>query len=1252
MAVNIGPKIGIDGEKEYRKQINDLITQQKTFGAEMRELESDFNSNASAMDKNRKKGELLEKSIKNQEKTVEELEKGLEASKKKYGENSQQTQKWKQAVANAKTELNKMKTELNKLPKSLQAVGQGMQSVGKKMKSVGDTMTKHVTAPIAAVGAASIAAYKEVDSAMDIIAKKTGATGTALDDLQESAKGIATTIPTSFETAASAVGEVNTKFGLTGTALDDLSTKFVKFAKVNDQDVSASVEGTQKVMAAFGVETKDAGKLLDAMTKTGQKTGISMDTLQTSMVKNGAALQEMGLDAYQAADFLGQVETSGADTSQVMAGLSKALVNANKEGKTLPQALGEFQEIMDSTATDQEKLTAATELFGKKAGPAIYQACQEGSLSFKNFSTDASEYLGAVESTFDAVVDPADEFQIVMNNLKLLGSEVGKSMLTAAAPAIENVGKKLKDAADWFGDLDEGEQTFIIQSALMAAAVGPAISAVGRLTEGAGKVVEAIAGWSGIPGSIGALLTNPVLAGAIAVGGLIAAFNLLDKDVGYVNESVQGVVTGTNEAITALDSATGSLSKTLSDAESELGEINAQADVADGLINELAALEGQTKLTAEQQGRMRTIVGELNSMYPDLGLAIDDSTGSLNKSTAEIKSYVENARKMKLVEAYQKAASKGYEDLAEAHIELGRAQDQQSKNQETINGLLEEQERLNSLVQDSEGNWVDSAGDFVMAANARDQALQDNANDLMVAEEKQDDLNKATEKAQQVYDDAQGTIAEYEQAAIDTAAEIESMTSTTEENTGSMEDNTEAAEENAAAVDSWASKLAQGAAGALVSIASAESAWNDLYEATRDSISKQIGLFDEWDESTELTISDIKKNLQSQITGMQKYNSNMQKLTKAAVDSNDPNFKAFVKSLEEMGIGAAGEVDLIVKAMEDGSGDFNEILSLFGSEQAEMDGLAETLAYVENDFTTPMDTLMTKAAGSLGKVFGDDTMKKGLKNFGGLVMGAVKENQKLEESASKTGKSVENTVDKAGKNLETTASTSSQSAKSSIEGEVGKADPKPEVKKVEVPKTVTDLAKSTITKSVNNVHGEVTKVDGGATAGKAAKSDIEGKIDNMSGKVTSVSVASGALSNIRTAISNFLQNNPITAAIKAAVTKHAEGGFTYKQQLSWLSEGNQPEVVIPLASSKRARAMELYQETGQRLGVATPYTETMTMTQRDSGQTGVKVSFDTERLYAACAAGAKEGIENSHISIYVGEREVGRVMRGMGVVFA
>jgi chromosome segregation ATPase len=154
----------------------------------MRELESSFDANTSAMEKNRKKGELLEKSIKNQEKQVEELEKGLEAAKDKYGENATQTQKWKQAVSNAKTELNKMRTELNKVPKPLSEIGKSMKNAGKQMQTIGSTLTKSVTAPLTAVGVASVAAFKEVDDGMDKLAKMTGATRQELKNLEGTAK--------------------------------------------------------------------------------------------------------------------------------------------------------------------------------------------------------------------------------------------------------------------------------------------------------------------------------------------------------------------------------------------------------------------------------------------------------------------------------------------------------------------------------------------------------------------------------------------------------------------------------------------------------------------------------------------------------------------------------------------------------------------------------------------------------------------------------------------------------------------------------------------------------------------------------------------------------------------------------------------------------------------------------------------------------------------------------------------------------
>lgn len=1255
MAVNIGPKIGIDGEKEYRKQINDLITQQKTFSAEMRELESSFDDNASAMDKNRKKSELLQKSIKNQEKQVEELEKGLEASREKYGENSSQTQKWKQAVSNAKTELNKMRTELEKVPKPLTEIGKGFQNAGKKMKAVGDNMTKYVTAPLAAMGAASIAAFKEVDDGLDQIARTTGATGAELSAMETAAKNIATTIPTSFETAGAAIGEVNTKFGVTGQELEGLTTKFVKFADVNGTDVKSSVDGVQKVMAAFGLETQDAGRLLDAMTKTGQKTGVSMDSLQSSMLKNATALQDMGLNAYDAAQFLGQVETSGADTSTVMSGLSKALVNANEEGKTLPQALSDFQAVMSSTASDQDKLTAATELFGKKAGPAIYNACKSGSLSFESLSTDASEYLGSVESTFDAVLDPADDFTVAMNSLKVLGAEVGESLLTAAAPALQQVGEDLKDAADWFGKLDSNQQAFIIKAGIAFAAGGPILSGIGRVTEGIGGIVTKVGEMGGVPASIGAFLTNPLGLATLATAGVIGGLSLVETAATYSDEKIDSVVTGTTEAVTAMDTATESLTGTLKTAQDSLGAIDAEADAANELIDELSELESQSSLTAEQQARMKSIVSELNSMYPGLNLQIDTQSGKLNKTTKEMKTYVEQSKKMKMLEAYQNAATKGYEDLAAAHVALNMARQQASDNLEVINGLESEHARLVGLTNDGFNNLYDSEGNYVMRQEEMTAALTTVSANLRDARNKQDELNTATEEAQTTYDTASATIAEYDKAAEETAAELDALTSSTEDSTATMDANTQAASANGDAVGSWGQRIADATAAAASGIAGTAGEWANLFTETRDSISGQLNMFDEWEQNSELSFKQMRKNLKSQIDGMNNYAENMGKLSKAAVESSDPNFKAFVQHLASMGIDAAGEVQTLVDAMENKPGLFNKYVAMFGENYQEaIDNVAAVQTYVESDFTTGTTSGLVAVKDAFTGAFGDGGIQTAIQGFGTRLKEAAKNSQQFGKTAESTASTVDSAVRSSGKTLTSTAKSSTDTATSYTTNKINGMELSPEVDKVEVPDSVVGLAKNILTNGLDGVHGKVTKINGAGDAAKSAKATAESKMDSMTGKVTKISVSSDALTNLKNSVSNFFQNNPITAWLKgkASAAGHAEGGFTYTEQLSWLSEGNQPEVVIPLSASKRTRAMSLYEETGERLGVASPVVDTYSINTPTISQQDVRIQFDADRLYAACAAGAKSGMENADIRIYVGDREAGRILRNMGVAFA
>ena len=1248
MAVNIGPKIGIDGEKEYRKQINDLITQQKTFSAEMRELESSFDDNTSAMEKNRKKGELLEKQIANQEKQVEELEKGLKASEEKYGENATETQKWKQAVANAKTELNKMKKELDKVPRSMKQVGEAMQSAGKKMQSVGSGMTKYVTAPLAAIGAASIAAFNEVDEGMDIIVKKTGATGEALESLQTSAKNIATTIPTSFETAGEAIGVVSTKFGLVGEDLEDLSGKFIKFANLNDEDVSTAIEGTQKVMAAFGVDTKDAGKLLDVLNATGQQTGIDMNTLRNSMVKNAASLQQMGMDAYSAAGFLGQVETSGAEVNTVMAGMQKALVNAEKSGKTLPEALSEFQGIMNSTASDQEKLNAAMELFGNKAGPAIYEACKQGSLSFESLSTDAEKYLGNVETTFENTLDAPDQMQIALNKVKVAGSEIGKTLLQIATPAIESLGEAAQKAGEWFSSLDDDQQRTAANIAIAFAAGGPALVAIGKFVETVGTAVTKVGELASSASSLSAFAAGGgyVLAAAAAVGVVAGAITLYEKAVKDNNETLQDVIDRTEDATGDLDEAINQLKGDSEAAQKAIDTINAQEDIANGLIGRLEELEKQSSRTADEQLEMEGIVKQLNTMYPDLKLSIDKATGSLSKSTTEIKNYVKNASKMALLNAYMKAAEDGYTDLAEASVALKKAQDAEKANLKDLEKLEKAVTEARAKDQEEAAKLGDTTGAMGYAENQARIALE-------AARKEHGKLSEAVEEAQGVYETAKGSIEDYQKAADDLSAEMADLEESQEDTAEAVENVTDTFDEAEGATRDYSKAVIDAAKSMIDSAKTISDEYDKTYQAARDSIEGQIGLFDEWQQETEVTAADLLKNLQSQITGMTNYNANMKKLTDAAVKSNDPNFKAFVKSVSEMGIGAAGEVQALVDAMENDKDTFNEIVGDFDTMGGLKDEFAANTAYISNDFQTKGQAMTKSWVDGFKKVGTSVTTNIG-KNMVSTIKKAVddskKQNKSLSSSADIEAKSMSRSVGLAYLQMGTAAKNEVAKAVFNTQRDINGMNLEPKVSKIDVPKSTTTAAKDVVQQRLNNVTGRLEKINGAETSAKTAKHSAETVLVGI-GATMQITNATDAAQKAKNAIQNIFNNNPIISWIKTktegSVVHNAAGGIIRNETLSWLAEGNRAEAVIPLEAN-RSRAIGLYQQAGQILGV----TPTVTIGSPQQQSSRMNVAIDTDALYAAVAAGAAKGMESANVRIYWNNREAGRIMRDMGVQFA
>ena len=390
-----------------------------------------------------------------------------------------------------------------------------MQELGGKIKGVGTNLSKYVTAPIVALGGVSMAAWNEVDDALDTVTKKTGASGDALKEMQDQVRDIATSMPTTFEDAGVAVGEVNTRFGLTGDALQDLSEDFIKFAKINNTDVNNSIDTIQSAMAAFNTETDKASGVLDLFTAAGQQTGVPLESLAETVKKNATALQEMGLGLEDSVMFLAQLDKSGVDSTTVLAGLKKAFQNAAKQGKPMNEALSELQDNMKNASSDAEAAQYATELFGTRAGAAIAEYVRNGQLDFEALGISMEEYAGTVSNTYEETLDPIDELTTAMNQMKDLGYEIGE----AAAPIIVEALTVLKDVitdlkAKW-DELTPAQQDMIIKFALVAAAVGPVLVVVGQLVSIIGAVIAA----APVMGAALAALSGP---GAIVIG-IIAA---------------------------------------------------------------------------------------------------------------------------------------------------------------------------------------------------------------------------------------------------------------------------------------------------------------------------------------------------------------------------------------------------------------------------------------------------------------------------------------------------------------------------------------------------------------------------------------------------------------------------------------------------------------------------------------------------------------------------------------------------------
>lgn len=443
-----------------------------------------------------------------------------------------------------------------------QAMGVRVGEFGQKTEDLGKKFMP-VTAGVAAVGTAATVAWSELDEAYDGIAAGTGATGEALKDLQASFDNVYGNFPAESADVSTAIADINTRFGLSGKALEEASTKFLQYAKVNNVDVSGSIENVAKAMYDAGVPTEELGTVLDKLTVASQASGLPVDRLSEALSKNGVNMRELGYSTDETIAILTTFEKQGVDTSTVLTGMRSAVKNCAKEGTDAKTEMANlFKAIQDGSATAAD----AQELFGSKAGAAIYNYAKEGKLNIEDMMKVVAGSAGGLEATFNEMLDPADQMQVAMNNLKIAGAELGSAMQSAVAPMLEKLAELCRRLATWFKGLSDTQKEAIVVLGGLAAAVGPVLIAIGKMSQGlavvtkyfgdtttmGGKLIASLKGFAA-PGTISIGTIAGIAAAVAAVGGAFATLwnsneefrnrmtAIWEEIVGKVQEFCQGI---------------------------------------------------------------------------------------------------------------------------------------------------------------------------------------------------------------------------------------------------------------------------------------------------------------------------------------------------------------------------------------------------------------------------------------------------------------------------------------------------------------------------------------------------------------------------------------------------------------------------------------------------------------------------------------------------------------------------------------
>lgn len=423
MAFDIGPKIGIEGEAEFRKSIQQINTNLKTLGTEMAAVVSGFDKGDKSQAALAARSEVLNKQVEEQKKKLEQLQAGLAQATDKYGETDKVTQGWQQSVNKATADLNNMERELSENNKALGDVERGYNDAGQKLDEFGNA-AEESGPKFEALGTA----LKATGVAIAAVAAAAGAAALAMTK----------EVVQSFGELEQNLGGSEAVFGEYAASIQKTGEDAYKNLGVSQSDYLATANKMGALFQGSGVEQQK-----------------SLELTEQAMQRAADMASVMGIDMQVALD---SVAGAAKGNFTMMDNLGVAMNATNIEAYALAKGL----DFTWKTATQAEKAEVAMQMFFENteqyAGNFARESTQTVTGSFGLMSAAVDSFVGGLGNS-DADMQKltqnlVDAFQAVVSNvvpiIENLTAELPGALSTIVSAVKEMLPDLLETATDLF----------------------------------------------------------------------------------------------------------------------------------------------------------------------------------------------------------------------------------------------------------------------------------------------------------------------------------------------------------------------------------------------------------------------------------------------------------------------------------------------------------------------------------------------------------------------------------------------------------------------------------------------------------------------------------------------------------------------------------------------------------------------------------------------------------------------------------